>query len=116
MTLTVPREMSCVETAKLVVKPQSPPAASQPKPTAPWVVQLVGDRSEIRALTLYRQLQKKHEALLRNYEPVIIRTTLKAGVAPIWTRVRIDTNNRQAAETLCSTLRATGDDCLVQRN
>jgi hypothetical protein len=116
LTLTIPREMSCAETAKLVAKPQSPAATAQPKPASPWVVQLFGDRSEVRALTLYRQLQKKHEALLRIYEPVIIRTTLRAGAPPIWTRVRIESNNRQTAETLCSTLRATGDDCLVQRN
>jgi Transglycosylase SLT domain len=116
LTLTIPREMSCAETAKRVARPQSPAPTVQLKPTSPWVVQLFGDRSEVRALTLYRQLQNKHEALLKNYEPVIIRTTPRAGAPPVWTRVRIESNNRQAAETLCSTLRATGDDCLVQRN
>jgi hypothetical protein len=65
---------------------------------------------------MYRQIQKKHDALLGIYEPDIIRTTLKAGTAPIWTRIRIDADSRQAAETLCSRLRGAGEVCLVQRN
>jgi len=116
LQLTVPREMSCLEIAKLSPKPQSPYPVVQPKPTPTWVIQLVGDRSEIRALVLFRQLQMKHEALLKNYEPEIIRTMLRGGAAPIWSRIRIDVDSRQAAQSLCSTLRAAGDECLVQRN
>ena len=116
LQLTVPREMSCSEIAKLRPKPQSPYPVVQPKPTPAWVIQLVGDRSEIKALVLFRQLQKKHEALLKVYEPEIIRTTLRGGAAPIWSRIRIDVDSRQAAQSLCSTLRAAGEVCLVQRN
>jgi Transglycosylase SLT domain/SPOR domain len=116
LTLTIPRDMSCTETATLVTKPQSHTALAQPKPTPAWVVQLVGDRSELKALAMYRQLRQKHEALLGVYEPDIIRTTLRVGAAPIWTRVRIDADSRQAAETLCSRLRSAGEICLVQRN
>jgi hypothetical protein len=116
LTITIPPDMSCAETAKLVAKTQSPTTFTRPNPAPAWVVQLAGDRSEIKALTIYRQLQKKHEALLGMYEPDIIRTTLRVGAAPIWTRVRIDSDSRQAAEALCSRLRAVGEDCLVQRN
>jgi hypothetical protein len=117
LTLTIPQEMSCAETVKVVARPQSPAAAvAQPKTAPVWVVQLIGERSEIKALTMYRQLQKKHEALLGIYEPDISRTTLRAGAAPIWTRVRVDADSRQAAENLCSRLRMAGEDCLVQRN
>ena len=110
--------MSCAEiqTAKLVAKPQTPSAAVQPKPMSEWGVQLVGDRSEIKALTVYRQLQKKHEAILGSYEPIIIRTTVKVSAAPIWSRVRIGADSRGAAQTLCSRLRAVGENCLVQHN
>jgi hypothetical protein len=114
LTITIPRNMSCAETAKLVAKPQPPTTVARPKSDPAWVVQLVGDRSELKALTVYRQLQQKHEALLGIYEPDIIRTMLRG--EPIWTRVRIDSDNRQAAEALCSRLRAAGEDCLVQRN
>jgi hypothetical protein len=64
-----------------------------------WGVQLVGDRSEIKALAVYRQLQKKHEAILGSYEPVIIRTTVKVSAVPIWSRVRIGAVSREAAQT-----------------
>jgi hypothetical protein len=116
LTVTIPREMTCFEAAKMVAKPQSSPTAVQPRPMSSWVVQLVGDRSETKALSIYRQLQKKHETLLGIYEPIIVRTTLRSAAAPIWTRVRIAADNRQAAEVLCSRLRAAGEECLAQRN
>jgi Transglycosylase SLT domain/SPOR domain len=116
LTLTIPSEMSCaqIQTAKLVAKPPTP--AVVPKPMSDWGVQLVGDRSEIKALMVYRQLQKKHEAILGGYEPVVIRTTVKVSAAPIWNRVRIDADSREAAQMLCSRLRSVGENCLVQRN
>ena len=111
--LTVPAEGPC---GKVAVKPPPPTKDLPDKASSPWVVQLTGDRSEVKALAAYRMLQKKHEAILGNYEPVVIRTILKMGAAPIWTRVRIEANSRQAAEMLCSRLRAVGETCLVQRS
>jgi len=118
LTLTISTEMSCaqMQTAKLIAKPQSPSAVVRPKPMSDWGVQLVGDRSEITALAVYRQLQKKHEAILGGYEPVVIRTTIKMSSAPIWNRVRIGADTREAAQALCSRLRAVGENCLVQHN
>jgi Transglycosylase SLT domain/SPOR domain len=118
LTLTISTEMSCaqIQTAKLVAKPQFPSAVVGPKPTSDWGVQLVGDRSEITALAAYRQLQKKHQAILGGYEPIVIRTTVKMSSAPIWNRVRIGADTREAAQALCSRLRAVGENCLVQHN
>jgi hypothetical protein len=118
LTLLISTEMSCaqIQTAKLVAKPQPPSAVVRPKPTSDWGVQLVGDRSEITALAIYRQLQKKHEAILGGYEPVVIPTTVKMSSAPIWNRVRIGADTREAAQALCSRLRAVGENCLVQHN
>ena len=115
LSVTIPKEMSCTESVMPLVKPQPSLNAVQPKPTA-WVVQLIGDSSESRALTMYRHLQKKHQALLGSYPPVLVRTTLRAGVAPIWSRVRVDADDRRSAEMLCSSLRVAGERCLVQRN
>jgi len=68
-------------------------------------------------LAAYRALQKKHEAILSNYQPTVIRTTtVKKSAVPIWTRIRIEAETRQTAETLCSRLRAAGETCLIQRN
>jgi hypothetical protein len=120
LMVTIPKEMTCAETAKIVARPQSPAQSPstvvRSKPAPDWGVQLVGDRSEIKALAVYRQLQKKHQMILGSYEPVVIRTTLRVTAAPIWSRVRIDADSREVAEMLCSRLRAVGESCLVQRN
>jgi hypothetical protein len=112
LAVGVPREMSCSEILPVAAKVSSPPAVTQPKQTPSWVVQLIGDRSELRALALFRQLQKKHDAILGTYEPDVMRT----GILATWTRIRVDANSRQAAESVCSRLRRVGEDCLVQRN
>jgi hypothetical protein len=101
---------------KIAVRAPTPKALPN-KDTSPWGVQLIGDRSEIKALAAYRALQKKHEAILGNYQPIVIlTTTVKMSAAPIWTRIRIGAGSRQVAETLCSRLRAAGENCLVQPN
>src|SRR2546429_7879294 len=88
LNVTPPADMPC---GRLVAKPPAPPAKAVPdKPTFPWGVQLIGDRSEVKALAAYHVLQKKHEAILANYQPTIIRTTLAMSAAPIWTRIRIE--------------------------
>ena len=111
---TIPGEMPCDQTVKLVAKPQSP--VVQLKPKSDWGIQLVGDRSEIKALEAYRQLQRKHQTILGSYEPVLIRTTVAVTAAPIWNRVRINADSRESAQTLCSRLKAVGENCLVQHN
>ena len=99
----------------LISMPLMPNKEVPKKSTSPWGVQLIGDPSEVKALAAYRALQKKHEAILGNYQPTVIRTsTVKKSAAPIWTRIRIEAETRQTAETLCSRLRAAGETCLVQ--
>jgi Transglycosylase SLT domain len=113
LAVAVPAEMSCVESVALTHKPQ-PSALSPPKHQ--WVAQLIGDSSETAALSRFRQMQGKLRAALGNYEPAVLRTTIKAGTAPIWVRVRIEFDTRQAAESMCSKLEAARETCLVQRN
>ena len=81
-----------------------------------WVVQLIGDDTEATALSRFRQMQNKHKAILGIYKPLVVNTTLKAGESPIWTRVRVALNNREAAESLCAKLESAGERCVVQRN
>jgi len=101
----------------LISIPLMPNKEVPTKSTSPWGVQLVGGRSEVKALATYRALQKKHEAILSNSQPKVIRTpTVKKSAVPIWTRIRIETETRQTAEMLCSRLRAAGETCLIQRN
>jgi len=85
---------------------------AQQKSVASWAVFLVGDRSEINALAAYRRLSKKHEAILRGYQPVVVHTSTRSAN---WHRVRIEASSREVAEALCSKLRTVGGSCLLQR-
>jgi SPOR domain len=76
-------------------------------------VQLIGDALETNALAAYYQLQKKYSSILGTYQPLVIQYR---GKSASWYRVRIGTNTRESAEKLCSSLRAAGGSCLVQRN
>jgi hypothetical protein len=114
LTVAVPAEMSCAESVGLLRKPQPSAASSSARPA--WVAQLIGDSSEAVALSRFRQMQGKFRSALGAYEPAILRTTIKTGVAPIWVRVRIEFDTRQAADLLCSKLEAAREPCLVQRN
>src|SRR5215475_11406628 len=108
LNVTVPADMPCAKIAARAPMPKELPN----KDSSPWGVQLIGDPSEVKALAAYRALQEKHEAILGNYQPMVIRaTTVKMSAAPIWTRIRIGAGSRQVAETLCSRLRAAGENC-----
>jgi Transglycosylase SLT domain/SPOR domain len=114
-TVTIPADTPCVGTTKLATKPAPATPTVQPQPpSAAWAVQLIGDRLESTALARYNQLQKKYQPILGGREPLIVRTML--GSAAIWHRVRIAAETREAAEALCSKLRAAGGTCLAQRN
>jgi hypothetical protein len=91
------------------------------KPLAPalessWVVQLIGDDTEATALSRFRQMQNKHPAILGSYKPIVENTTLKPGAPPVWTRVRVGLNSREAADSLCARLESAGERCVVQPN
>jgi hypothetical protein len=116
LAITMPAELPCAQSGTQAAKAQPPATVAQQKPSSAWGIQLIGDRSESRAIELYRLLQKKHYAVLGRYEPIIVRTTAKVSVGPIWSRVRIDADNRETAQSLCLRLRAAGENCLVQHN
>jgi hypothetical protein len=113
--VVVPGDTPCAETAMLTGKSASPIANAHNKSAAAWAVQLSGDRSEVNALAIYNDIRKKHQGILAAYQPVVVRTALGVGTTAAWYRVRIEADSRQAAETLCSRLRAAGGSCLVQR-
>jgi hypothetical protein len=97
--------------------PESVGIGREPRPPKPgWVAQLVGDRSEMAAMSRFHEMQGKLQSALGGYEPAILRTTTKIGEAPIWVRVRIEFDTRQGADALCSKLEAAHERCLVQRN
>jgi len=116
----------CVESAKLTVPLKSPTAVPPSEPasmtrlapensTPAWAVQLIGDESEAKALARYSQLRRKYSAILGPYKPVVLRTAVGRNPAA-WHRVRVATDTRQAAESLCKRLQAAGQNCLIPRN
>jgi arylsulfatase A-like enzyme len=110
--VSIASDTPCVGTTKLAAKPAPAAPSAPPAPSAAWAVQLIGDRLESNALSRYAQLQKKYQAILGGREPLVVRTTM--GNAAIWHRISIAADTREAAETLCSRLRAAGGSCLVQ--
>src|SRR5215475_5592102 len=66
LNVTVPVDMPC---EKIAARPPMPKELPN-KDTFAWGVQLIGDPSEVKALAAYRALQKKHEAILGNYQPM----------------------------------------------
>jgi hypothetical protein len=114
LAVAVPAEMSCIEGVGLMHKPQ--PLAAPSPPRRAWVAQLVGDSSETVAMSRFRQMQGKLRSALGSYEPSVLRTSIKTSSAPIWVRVRVEFDTRQAAESLCAKLEAAREPCLVQRN
>jgi hypothetical protein len=92
------------------------PASFGRPPESSWVVQLIGDDSEATALSRFRRMQNKHKAILGIYTPLVVNTTLTPGAPPIWTRVRVGLNSREAADSLCAQLESAGERCVVQPN
>jgi Transglycosylase SLT domain len=103
-------------TAIMVATRRPPIKPAEDRPTLPWGVQLIGDRSEHKALAAYRQLQRRHGRLLEGHQPIILRLANRVGAFPMWTRIRVEARSREIAEALCSSLRVAGGKCLVQRN
>jgi Transglycosylase SLT domain/SPOR domain len=79
-----------------------------------WGVQLVGSPSQTTALASFQQLQRRYKSVMGSRQPLVIRS--KVGTSAFWYRVRLAVDSRRDAEKLCSSLRAIGGSCLVQRN
>jgi hypothetical protein len=113
LSVTLPDGLPCPEIAKLITKRPTTTLATPAKSEAIWGVQLIGDASQTNALAAYHQLQKRYPSILGAYQPLVIQNR---GKGASWYRVRIGTNTRESAQSVCSSLRAAGGSCLVQRN
>jgi hypothetical protein len=121
LSLQLPAAVPCPDIVKLFAdrrpiagQDNSKPAAVSSSREPPWGVQLTGSSSEISALESFDRLQKTYRAVLGSRQPLVIRSP--AGVNAYWYRVRIGADSRGDAARLCSSLRAVGGSCLVQRN
>jgi hypothetical protein len=119
LSLSLPQGIPCTQLAldaptRRAPKKELRTVALRENAEVPWGVQLVGSVSETSALAAYHGMQKKHAAVLGAHLPLLLRNNVGKNAA--WYRVRVGFATRESAEKLCSSLRASGGSCLVQRN
>ena len=93
--------------------------ASAPAPAASsngnYLVQVSSQRSEADAQAAFRSVKSKHSGVLGEYQPVIRRADL-AGKGTYYRAMVGPFSTRDQAIQLCSSLKASGGDCVVQSN
>jgi len=104
--------------------PSNAPAATAPAATAPaaaapasggYAVQVTSQRSEGEAQSAFQALQRKFPGQLGNKAPIIHRADL--GDKGTYYRAMVGPYpSSEAAASFCSSLKAAGGSCLVQRN
>lgn len=82
----------------------------------PWGLQLVGGWSEAKALSDYKQLQKRFSSVLGDRVPTIIKSRMAGRGSAPWYLIRVAESTRDRAKQLCSKLESAGGNCLVFRN
>ena len=118
--LALPEPVPCAQMAKsfatqqAAIRQRNEAEGHIALPTAAWGVQLVGSASQATALASFQELQSTYKSLLGARQPLVLRS--KVGTSAFWYRVRVVFDSRRDAEKLCSSLRAIGGSCLVQRN
>ncbi len=80
-----------------------------------YAVQVTSQRSEAEAQSAFRALQAKYPGQLGGHRPIVRRADL--GAKGVYYRALVGpfASAEQAAET-CSSLKAAGGTCIVQRN
>jgi hypothetical protein len=109
------------EPPRRVTRTEAPsaPVGTAPRAAAPsaggYAVQITSQRSEAEAQAAFRELQAKFPGQLANRQPIIHRADLadkgtyyRAMVGPF--------GSSEAAASLCSSLKAAGGSCIVQKN
>ena len=100
-------------------RPQSPVRSTQPVSntqigTSEWVVQVASVRDESDARNLWTGLERKFPNLVSSTASDIKRVDL--GDKGVYYRLRVaGLADKTSAQTLCSNLKAGGQDCLVTR-
>src|SRR5882724_6578669 len=82
----------------------------------PWGLQLTGNWSEAKALSDYKQLQKRFSTVLGDRAPMIIKSRMLGHGSAPWYLIRVAESTRDRAKQLCSRLQSAGGSCLVYRN
>ena len=108
---------TCPDVPKVAARSATiPSVTTEAASVSTWGLQLVGDRSEARALSTYHSLQARFPAILGNRKPVVLGGRLPGRGSWTWYRVRVAEATRERATELCARLQRAGGHCLVLRN
>lgn len=78
-------------------------------------MQVTSQRSEAEAQSAFRELQGKYPTQLGNRQPIIHRADL--GEKGTYYRAMVGPfGSAEAASSLCSSIKAAGGSCIVQKN
>ena len=83
---------------------------------APWGVQLSAGFSRDRALEAFASIAKRYAETLSGRDPSLLSTTLRSRGTRAFYQVRVGTETRAAADSLCGSIRRAGGACMVLRN
>ena len=109
--------LTCTELARTAWAPLRKAASVETKTDwGPWGLQLTGNWSEAKALSDYKQLQKRFSSVLGDRAPMIIRSRMMGHGSAPWYLIRVAESTRDRAKQLCSRLESAGGTCLVYRN
>jgi SPOR domain len=104
-------------TRTAVARPAAPSAAAEPAPSAGggYSVQVSSQRSEAEAQSAYRGLQAKYPSQLSGHTPTVRQVDL--GDKGVFYRTLVGPyGSAEQAAQMCSSLKAAGGSCIVQRN
>ena len=110
-------ETGCAESStRPAIERPDPPTDRQLGSEATWGLQLIGDRSQAKALSDYRHLQARYPAVLGLRTPVVLARRLPGRGSATWYQVRVAEVTRERANGLCARLKQSGGACVVLRN
>jgi hypothetical protein len=89
-------------------------AAATSAVTGAYAVQVTSQRSEADAQASFKSLQQQFPSVLGNRQPVIRRADL--GEKGTYYRAQIPFGTQSEASEFCSSLKAAGGQCVIQRN
>jgi SPOR domain len=102
-------------TRTAAVQPMAPAATQSPAAGGGYAVQLTSQRSEAEAQSAFRSLAAKYPTQLGGQQPIIRQADL--GAKGIYYRALVGPfASVEQAAGLCSSLKAAGGSCIVQRN
>jgi cell division septation protein DedD len=93
----------------------APPAQQPRAATGTHVVQLTSQKSEAEAQASFKAIQSRYPSVLGAWQPMIRRIDL--GSRGTYYRAQIGPfASAEQANEMCSSLKAAGGQCIVQRN